>query len=71
MIHWTNIDPRDATNITLPNGDTHGPKNEFGEECSWPWEPQQMIGFPMGIYHCNYCGAMCLAGKPHPDYEGI
>ncbi len=21
---------------------------------------------PLGMYHCPECGAMCLAGSPHP-----
>jgi hypothetical protein len=34
----------------------------------WPWEAQQLVGVPMGMFHCNYCGAMCVAGLPHPDW---
>jgi hypothetical protein len=42
-----------------------------GEECPWPWEPQQLAGAPMGQYHCGYCGEMCIAGMEHTDYRGV
>lgn len=45
------------------------PLNEAGEPCPWPWEPQQLTGVPLGMYHCPYCGAMVLAGVTHPDYR--
>lgn len=48
--------------------DITAPLNELGERCPWPWEPQQLVGVPMGQYHCGYCGAMVIAGVPHLDY---
>ena len=30
-------------------------------------KPERLIGEPMGMYHCPDCGAMILAGIPHPD----
>jgi hypothetical protein len=66
--HWSEIAPADAVNITLPAEDIAGPVNEEGTFCPWPWEPQQMVGVPMGQYHCGYCGTMAIAGLPHPDY---
>jgi hypothetical protein len=66
---WHEISPRDATELNLAiRADIEAPRNEEGERCSWPWEPQQLLGVPMGQYHCPYCGAMCVAGLPHPDY---
>lgn len=29
--------------------------------------PEQLKGAPIGQYHCPDCGAMLLAGLPHPD----
>lgn len=65
---WTDIAPADATDIELPRDDIKGPCNELGEPCPWPWEPQQLKGAPIGMYHCPYCGAMVLAGMLHLDY---
>lgn len=45
------------------------PENELGEECPFPLEPIQLGGQPLGMSHCSYCGAMVLAGVPHPDYR--
>lgn len=66
---WTDIQPKDAKNIDLTR-DLHisAPLNENGERCPWPWGPPQLVGVPLGQYHCEYCGAMCVAGVPHPDY---
>ena len=66
---WHDIQPSDAVDIVLPRDDISGPVNEEGEPCPWPWEPQQRVGWPMGQYHCSYCGAMVVAGVPHPDYR--
>jgi hypothetical protein len=66
--HWTDIDPKDAVDIELPRDDIIGPVTMEGEPCPWPWEPQQLGGAPLGQYHCNYCGEMCVAGIRHPDY---
>jgi len=30
-------------------------------------KPEKRIGDPIGQYHCPYCGAMVIAGVPHPD----
>ena len=70
MTSWQDIDPADATHLDLAvRLDIDAPLNEEGERCPWPWEPQQLIGVPMGQYHCPYCGAMCVAGVPHTDYR--
>ncbi len=70
--HWSDIEPKDAVNITLPwegpDGIIEGPMNEIGERCPWPWEPQQLKGAPMGQYHCSYCGGMNVAGIPHTEW---
>lgn len=65
---WRDIDPRDATRIALPVDDIEGPMNELGERCPWPWDPQQLVGAPIGQYHCPYCGGMQVAGMPHLDW---
>jgi hypothetical protein len=66
---WHSIDPADAADLDLSkNTDITAPLNEEGERCPWPWGPQQLVGKPIGQYHCEYCGAMVLAGVPHIDY---
>lgn len=75
--HWTEFTPEQARGdkdfgiepIDLSvRLDIVAPLNEEGERCPWPWEPQQLVGAPMGQYHCLYCGAMVMAGIPHIDY---
>ena len=29
-------------------------------------KPEELEGAPLGQYHCPYCGAMVIAGCPHP-----
>jgi hypothetical protein len=67
---WYTITPDDAVSLNL-HRDLHitAPLNEMGEPCPWPWEPQQLVGHPLGQYHCGYCGGMVMAGLPHPDYK--
>lgn len=68
-LKWTDINPKDAVDIDLTKRlDITAPLNENGDRCPWPWEPQQLVGAPMGQYRCGYCGAMCVAGIPHLDY---
>lgn len=72
MLRWQDIEPIDALDMDLRERvDISAPRNELGERCPWPWEPQQMVGFPMGQYHCPHCGAMVLAGRPHIDYGEV
>lgn len=71
MRSWKEIEPEDAVNIVLPNDDIQGPLNEMGEECPWPWEPQQLVGVPLGQYHCGYCGGMQIAGMEHIDFREV
>lgn len=33
-------------------------------------KPEQLRGQPLGMYHCPDCGAMVLAGIPHPPLCG-
>jgi hypothetical protein len=66
MIDWRTISPKDASEMDLTERlDVSAPRNENGERCPWPWDPQQLKG---GQYHCPYCGAMVLAGVYHLDY---
>lgn len=68
--YWWNITPLAAMKLNLHDRhDIVAPLNELGERCPWPWDPQQLAGVAMGMYHCRYCGAMCCAGLPHPTYE--
>lgn len=70
MTTWQDIRPQDAGDIdcrTRP--DLNPPINELGEVCPWPWEPQQLVGAPMGQYHCSYCGGMNVAGMSHVDWR--
>jgi hypothetical protein len=30
-------------------------------------KPEKLLGEPIGMYHCPDCGAMVMAGIPHPD----
>lgn len=70
--HWTEIAPADATKINAAEDPSIiPPVNEMGEPCPWPWEPQQLVGAPLGQYHCPYCGAMVIAGVPHIDYRTL
>lgn len=69
MIHWSLIEPADAVAMSLPMQGIQGPLTTSGEECPWPWEPQQLKGAPLGQYHCLYCGEMVVAGIPHLDYS--
>ncbi len=70
---WTDITPQEAAvqQLNLAR-DIHitAPRNEAGERCPWPWDPQNREGQPLGQYHCGYCGAMVMAGIPHLDYSG-
>lgn len=29
-------------------------------------KPEELLGQPLGQYHCPDCGAMVIAGVPHP-----
>lgn len=72
MKQWYEIDPKDAVDLDLSKRtDITAPLNSMGERCPWPWEPQQLVGAPMGQYHCSYCGDMVVAGVPHPDYSDM
>lgn len=67
-MNWYEIEPKDAVDIVLPQDGIEPAYNELGEICPWPWEPQQLVGAPLGQYHCNYCGGMNVAGVPHTDW---
>jgi hypothetical protein len=71
---WQDITPREAAERRLNLAvdlDITAPLNEEGERCPWPWDPQQLVGAPMGQYHCPYCGAMVMAGLEHLDYADV
>jgi hypothetical protein len=67
---WHDIPVKEAVHIWLPDHpEITAPRNEMGEPCPWPWDPQQLVGQPIGQYHCGYCGAMVIAGMAHIDYD--
>lgn len=35
-----------------------------------PFEPEHMIDIPIGMFHCDVCGEMVIAGFTHPRGEG-
>jgi len=48
---WHEIEPKDALDLNLSQRlDIEVPLNEEGERCPWPWEPQQLVGAPLGQY---------------------
>lgn len=40
-------------------------KNLFPANCNE--KPEKLLNAPIGMYHCPDCGAMVLAGMPHPN----
>ena len=38
---------------------------------SCPGKPELLKGLPIGMCHCEYCGAMVIAGLLHPTDEQI
>jgi hypothetical protein len=36
-----------------------------------PREPEHLQGVPLGMFHCEVCGMMVLAGLPHPPIAWI
>lgn len=70
MRYWTEFTPKEASEqqIKCDGVNVKGPTNELGEECPWPWDPEQLGGAPLGQYHCPYCGGMSIAGVKHPDF---
>lgn len=71
VMKWRDIDPIDATAISLPWDGIEGPMNENGDRCPWPWHPQEVVDVPPGEgYGCPYCGGTVVAGMEHPDYSG-
>jgi hypothetical protein len=38
---------------------------------SCPGKPELLKDLPIGMYHCEYCGAMVIAGLSHPTDEQI
>lgn len=68
---WHEIAPKDAVDLELPAEGIVGPLTMDRQECPWPWEPQQLVGVPLGQYHCGYCGEMVIAGMRHLDYREV
>jgi hypothetical protein len=74
MKHWYEISPEEAAKQRLDlskRTDIKAPKNEEGEVCPFPWEPQLLTGAPLNQFHCQFCGAVVVAGIPHVDYSDV
>ena len=41
------------------------------DKISCPGRPELLKGQPLGMYHCEYCGAMVIAGLSHPTDEQV
>lgn len=35
------------------------------------YDPKEMAGQPIGMFHCPKCGEMVLAGVDHPDMDDV
>lgn len=35
------------------------------KEGKCPFEPEHLVGVPMGMFHCELCGEMVIAGFKH------
>jgi hypothetical protein len=73
-MNWEDIQPADAVDLNLASPTAwvrhiRAPRNEIGEPCPWPWEPQQLKGVPLGQYRCSYCLGMNVAGVPHLNWR--
>lgn len=38
---------------------------------SCPYAPERLIGYPLGMHHCPYCGTMVVAGFTHPKDQDV
>ncbi len=38
---------------------------------SCPYEPEHLIGIPLGQFHCEVCGMMIVAGLTHPPIKWV
>jgi hypothetical protein len=36
-----------------------------------PYEPEHLVGVPLGMFHCEVCGLMVCAGLPHNTIKWI
>lgn len=37
-----------------------------------PYDPRELVGLPIGMFHCPRCGEMIIAGLPHePEGEEV
>lgn len=67
---WQDVSIEEAVDIDLRERlDITAPLTQEGKRCPWPWDPQQLVGVPLGQYHCPYCGEMVIAGMDHIDYR--
>lgn len=42
-----------------------------GDKVSCPGKPEDRKGLPIGMYHCEFCGVMLIAGLPHFNDEDV
>ncbi len=36
-------------------------------KCNCTFDPSDLVGVPLGMFHCEQCGEMVLAGSKHPS----
>ena len=41
------------------------------QEDQCPYEPEHLIGVPLGMFHCPLCGEMVVAGIDHPRERAL
>jgi hypothetical protein len=40
-------------------------------EDNCPFKPEFLLEVPMGMFHCEVCGEMVVAGFPHPRMKDL
>lgn len=41
------------------------------DKTSCPVKPELLKGKPLGMFHCEHCGNIVIAGLPHPTDKDI
>lgn len=58
-------------NIIYINSLTKKQLFELFKSGKCPYEPEHLIGIPLGMFHCEICGIMICAGMPHGSIKWI
>jgi len=61
--HFDKVDARDS----LVFSEVAAPSDPSEKKHTWPCpgKPEERKGQPIGMYHCEFCGEMQIAGLPH------